>query len=214
MDFGFITDDALRAKVTEVVTEAIEEATEGLKTKNTELLGKLKKLKQSADIDPDEHQQLVTDNERLTGELSAAQKTVKRLEGEMEKGIKALESESSYVSRLLVDNGLNEALTRANVKPEMQKAVKAMLTGMVTLKTEGDNRVAVIGEQSLGDYVSVWAQSSEGRHFVSAPNNQGGGANGGASSGGEIRQMTRAAFDTQDPLKKADFIKSGGVVIN
>jgi hypothetical protein len=214
MDFSFITDEALRAKAMEVASAAIEEATEGLKTKNNELLGKIKKWQKLGDIDPVDYQQTISDNERMTSELSAAQKTIKKLSTDFDATKKQYESEAQFASRLLIDNGLNDALIKAGVKPEMTKAVKALIAPQVKIKAEGDNRSPVIGEKSLSDFVTEWASSDEGKHFVAAPLNQGGGANGGGNGKGNVKQMTRAAFDAQDPVQKSEFIKAGGVVIN
>jgi len=66
------------------------------------------------------------------------------------------------------------------VKPEYMDAVVALLSPLATLKAEGDSRVAVVGDKPLTDYVSEWAKSDKGKHYVSAPDNKGGGANGGA----------------------------------
>lgn len=212
MDFSFITDETLRGKVTEAVTAAIEEATNGLQTKNAELLGKLKKAKQGADIDPLEYQQLMANSEKMEAENSELKKAVKRLQTDLEKGQKALLAESSIVSRLLVDNGLNDAMLKANVRPEMQKAVKAMLAGQVVLKQEGDSKAAFINDKSLSDFVGEWAKSDEGKHFVAAPQNQGGGANGGSNGNGSAKLMDRTAFESLPPAKQMAFIKDGGKV--
>jgi hypothetical protein len=111
---------------------------------------------------------------------------------------------------LLIDNGLTDALLKAGVKPEMSKAVKAMLAGQVSLKVEGDKRLAVVGDKALGDFVTEWAQSDEGKHFVAAPANQGGGANGGAQGAGKSKVMARAAYEQLPPDQKMAFIKDGG----
>lgn len=214
MDFSFITDEAQRAKITKAFEDAITEATSGLQAKNTELLGKLKKAQKGGDIDPADHQALLDENEKLKTENGDLKKANKKLSTDSETFKKNYESESSFSSKLLIDNGLNETLTKAGVKPEMLKAVKALIHPQVTIKTEGDNRQPVIGDKSLSDFVTAWASSDEGKHFVSAPNNYGGGSNGGGNGNGNTKQMTRAAFDMQNPAQKADFIKAGGVVIN
>jgi hypothetical protein len=214
MDFSFITDEALRAKATKAFEDAIAEATSGLQAKNNELLGKLKKAQKSGEIDPADYQSLQDENERLKTENGENKKTIKKLSTDFDATKKQYESESQFASRLLIDNGLNDALIKAGVKPEMTKAVKALIAPQVKIKTEGDNRTPVIGEKSLSDFVTEWASSDEGKHFVAAPLNQGGGANGGGNGKGNVKQMTRAAFDAQDPVQKSEFIKAGGVVIN
>jgi LysM repeat protein len=214
MDFSFISDEALRAKAMEVASAAIEEATEGLKTKNNELLGKIRKWQKLGDIDPVDYQQTISDNERMTGELSAAQKTIKKLTADSEAFKKNYEAEAGVTHKLIVQNGLTAALIEAKVKPELMKAVVALLSPQATLKAEGDSRIAVVGDKPLADYVSEWAKSDEGKHYVAAAVNRGGGADGGGNGKGDVKEMTRVAFDAQDPVKKSEFIKGGGVVIN
>lgn len=214
MDFSFISDEALRAKITKAFEDAIAEATSGLQKKNEELLGKLKKAQKGGDIDPADYQAVQDELSKANEKISEMTKQVKTLTKDNETFKKNYESESQYSSKLLKDNGLTDALIKANVKPEYSEAVKALLAGQVTIKTEGDNRSLVIGDKSLSDYVTEWAASDKGKPFVAAPNNYGGGARGGGDGKGNVKQMTRAAFDAQDPVKKSEFIKAGGVVIN
>lgn len=212
MDLSFITDEAQRAKIAEAVTGAIDEATEGLKAKNSELLGKLKKAQKGADIDPAEYQQLAEANQKLTDDLNEARKTLKKMETENGNLKKSYESESSFARRMLIDNSLNESMMNAKVKPEMMEAVKALLSGQVNIKVDGDNRVAMLGDKPLNDAVSEWAKSDKGKHFVAAPENQGGGANGGSNGNGSAKLMDRTAFEGLPPAKQMAFIKDGGKV--
>jgi hypothetical protein len=207
-----INDPEAKKAIKEAVDAAVTDATEGLKNKNAELLAKLKKAQKDSTIDPAEHQALQTELEAVQAKLVMAEKTLKIAQTDAEKAKKALENESGFTSKLLIDNGLNDALLKAGVKPEMSKAVKALLAGQVTIKVDGDKRNAVIGDKSLGDFVDEWAKSDEGKHFVSAPNNQGGGANGGGKGKENAKTMTRATFDALDPAGKAEFSKAGGTL--
>lgn len=207
-----INDAETKKALKEAVDAAVAEATEGLKNKNAELLAKLKKAQKDSTIDPAEHQQLQAELEQTQAKLATAEKTLKTVTAEAEKVKKALEGESGFTSKLLIENGLNDALLKAGVKPEMQKAVKALLSGQVTIKIEGDKRNPVIGDKSLSDFVGEWAKSDEGKHFVSAPNNQGGGAKGGGKGNENAKTMTRAAFDALGPADKAEFSKGGGTL--
>ena len=173
-------DADTKAALAKAVKDAIEEETKGLKAKNDELLAKLKKATKDAQIDPAEHQALQAELDQAQTQIAELQKVAKTAATEAEKAKKALEGESGFISRLIIDNGLTEAIIKSGVKPEMSKAVKALLAGQVTIKTDGDKREAVIGDKSLSDFVGEWAKSDEGKHFVVATNNQGGGAQGGA----------------------------------
>ena len=205
-----LNDPEVKAAIKAAADAAVSEATAGLIAKNQELLGKVKKLQKDAAIDPAEYQALSEAKDTAEAKLAEALKTVKQATAQAEKDRKALEAETGYVSKLLIDNGLTDALLKAGVKPEMSKAVKAMLTGQVSLKVEGDKRLAVVGDKALGDFVTEWAQSDEGKHFVAAPANQGGGANGGAQGAGKSKVMARAAYEQLPPDQKMAFIKDGG----
>jgi hypothetical protein len=205
-----LNDPEVKAAVKAAADAAVSEATAGLLAKNQELLGKVKKLQKDAAIDPAEYQALSEAKDTAEAKLAEALKTVKQATTQAEKDRKALEAETGYVSKLLIDNGLTDALLKAGVKPEMSKAVKAMLAGQVSLKVEGDKRLAVVGDKALGDFVTEWAQSDEGKHFVAAPANQGGGANGGALGAGKTKVMARAAYEQLQPEQKMAFIKDGG----
>jgi len=54
-----------------------------------------------------------------------------------------------------------------------------MFAGQAQIIADGDTRVAKIGDKSVSDFVKDWAASDDGKHFVSAPANGGGGSQGG-----------------------------------
>jgi hypothetical protein len=58
-----------------------------------------------------------------------------------------------------------------------------MLKENVQIVVEGDARIAKIGDKALSDFVKEWAAGDEGKHFVQAPANSGGGATGGNGGG-------------------------------
>lgn len=212
MDLSFITDEAQRAKVAEAVQVAIDEAVAGLQAKNQQLFSKYKMF---ADMSKEEIAaaiQSYQEADTLQTKLSEAVKTNKQLQAEVEKYKKSYESESSFARRMLIDNSLNESMLNAKVKPEMMEAVKALLSGQVNIKVDGDNRVVMLGEKPLNDAVLEWAKSDKGKHFVAAPENHGGGANGGSNGNGSAKLMDRTAFEGLPPAKQMAFIKDGGKV--
>ncbi|MBW2635977.1 MAG: hypothetical protein JRC86_00370 [Deltaproteobacteria bacterium] len=207
------TIKAVKAAVKEAVDEAVETATTGLKDKNTELLGKLKKAKKGQEIDPADHAALETELEETGTKLKTAEKALKTATKEGEASKKLLESESKVSHTLLVDNGLSTALLEAGVKdPAYIEAAKAMLAGQVVLEADGDKRVAKVGDKPLADFVKEWAGSDKGKKFVSAAVNGGGGGGGGSKGGGEKKTMTRSENDALDPAAKMAFFKEGGTL--
>lgn len=201
-------------EVQDAIKAAVAEATAALAKKRDELLVEVKKARKNSEIDPEEFQRLKEENEALNDKLLETSKQVKNAMSESEKMKKALEAENGYVSRLLVDNGLNDALVKVGVKPEFTKAVKSMLEKQVQLKQDGENRLAVVGDKALADYVSEWSKSDDGKHFVAAPLNSGGGSTGGGNAKANTNQVSRTKFDAMSQSERASFAKEGGRVVD
>jgi hypothetical protein len=184
------------------IKAAVEEATAALAAKNKELLGELKEARKGKAINPEDLEKLESRIEELQGQLTEAQKTAKTATKEAEKATKALADAEGFTQRLLVDNGLTDALTKAGVSnPVHLKAAKALLSGQVQIVADGDSKVAKVGEKALADYIGEWAKGDEGKFFVAAPNNSGGGANGGSGgSGNKTPGSLKEANSTQERI--------------
>ena len=180
------------------IKAAVDEATNGLIAKRDELLNENKQLKKGRTVDPEQVTKLEEQIDTLRDELSAAQKAAKTATTDAEKARKALESESGYVQKLLIDNAMTDALTQAGVKEAVHlKAAKAMLSGQAQIVADGETRLAKIGDKPVKDFIAEWAKGDEGKFFVAAPNNSGGGSQGG-QGGGAAGQKTLSQIDTSD----------------
>jgi len=205
--------DAVKAALEEQVAEHTEEVN-GLKTKNKELLGKLNKAKEGQQ-DPENVSKLENELEASQTALKEAQKELRKVTKELETANTNFQAENQYAQSLLVDGGLTEALTKAKVTPEFMPAVKALLKPQVAIKVEGNDRKAVVGEKSLGDFVTEWSQSDAGKVYVSANSNGGTGAPGaGQANNGGGKTLNRAAFEQMDMSARGSFIKEGGKVVD
>jgi DNA repair exonuclease SbcCD ATPase subunit len=208
--------DLSAPEVQDAIKAAIKEATEGLVSKRDELLREVKKLKEGRDIKPEDVAKLEDQIDALKGELSEAQKAAKQALKDAEKASKAHAASEASIAKLLVDNGLSDALVKAGVtNPVLQKAAKAVLAGQVSLADDNGQKVARVGDKALHDYITEWAGTDEGKHFVTAADTSGGGSQGGRRhSGGAAKELTRAAFDALDPMGRAAHFQGGGVVID
>lgn len=170
--------EALRAEF-----EEAKLSIEALTTKNRELIMSNKKLKnQTSEIDPDKYNAMQDELETLKREHDKLNKLYK---SETERLSKGLNEKESYLQKLIVDDGLTNALTKAGVKPEYLDATKALLREKTALKENGGKYEAQIGDKPLSDYIGEWAATDSGKAFIAAPQNTGGGATGGGSSGGQ-----------------------------
>jgi hypothetical protein len=194
--------------------EEAEENVQGLKNKNNELIGKMKLLKSGGDGDA---QRLAEENAKLQEQNEKLDKAFKKLElekGKIEKDLSAqLASEQAAISKLLVEDGLTNALTKAGVtNPTLLASARALLKerGIVKIKTEGDVRRAIAILKKDGKDVELeletfvakeWVSSDEGKVFVPASRNAGGGAQGGAAGGGASDDLQTKYDEAQ---KKGD----------
>ncbi len=208
-----IVEGLVEAALAEATTQ-FEADTAGLKAKNQQLLAKIAKGADGS-ADAGEVSRLEAEVETLTAKVKDSDKAIKTLTKERDTAAQGLESESAVTRKLLVDNGLTEALVAAKVAPQFLPAVKAMLAGQVTVKTDGENRLAVVGDKSLGDFVKDWSQGDDGKHYIAAPANGGSGAPGGKADGGGTKTMTRDAYNEMaksNPNGVGKFFSEGGTL--
>lgn len=197
--------------IAEQIKVAVEEATNGLVKKNSELLAELKDARKGKQIDPAELDKLQEKVDGLENQLTVSQKTIKEQQKAFEQTKAALDSESGFTSKLLLDNGLTDALVKAGVATPFLPAVKAMLSSQAKIAIDGDVRKAVIGDKDLSAFVTEWATSDDGKHYIAAPQNNGGGASGGSNSTGQ-QFVNRSTFDAMSHPERASFAKNGGKV--
>lgn len=161
----------------------LEEAMEAMNAKNAELLREVKIARAKAkgvEIDPNDFMALQTENETLKSQLEKVAK-------EHTKAIETLQAnlneKDGALQSYLIDNGLNDAMLKAGIKPEFMAAAKAMLKSQTKLMADNGQYSALMGDKPLIEAIAEWAAGDEGKHFVSAPANSGGGATGGTGNG-------------------------------
>ena len=171
--------------------EAIEKATAPLVAKRDELLGEVKKLRKGQEIDPAELERVEGERDKYKSDLAEANKLVKKATADAEAANKRATDAEGFTSKLLVDNGLTDALVKAGVtNPVHQKAAKAMLAGQVQITDDNGAKVPKLGDKALAEAITEWAGTDEGKFFVTAPDANGGGAgNHGANKGAPAGDM-------------------------
>lgn len=200
-------------EVKAAIKAAVTEATEGLIAKRDELLGEVKNLRKGKAIDPADLEKLEAQVETLQTQLKESDKAAKKLAGERDTAVKAAADADGNLSKLLVDNGLSDALAQAGVNnPHLSKAAKAVLAAQVQLVVDGDKKVAKIGDKLLSDAVKEWAGTDEGKHFVAAAPASGSGSQGGHKGAGGAASITRAQFEGLDSTARSAHFASGGTI--
>jgi len=196
----------------------------GLKDKNEELLGKLKDSKSTTDdlskrLDTieEEKNQALKDKATKSGDWETLKKQLeeghaKQLESK-DLEIKALTGDKEKLNGQLeshvIGEGLTQALVKAKVAAPLMDAAKALIKS--SFKGEiGDNDgspFAKFDGKAVDQFVTDWSQTEQGKHFVSADSNSGGGSNGangtgqGAGNTGK-KTMTRDEFSALSPADK------------
>lgn len=194
---------------------ALQESIAKLEANNARLTSELRKAeRKGVDITPEKLAQVEAERDNLQSDLTASQKSAKESVKTLETLQGQLKAETGFTQKLLIDNGLTDELVKNGVAPQFLAATKAMFAGQAQIVAEGDTRIAKIGEKSVSDFVKEWAASDDGKHFVTAPNNSGGGSQGGKGSENGQKTINRDAFDTKSHAERAEFFKSGGAVVN
>lgn len=177
-----IFDAAIAAALAEQAEEH-ETAILGLKEKNTELLGKIRKLRtEGGSENAGEIERLENELAESKGKLSAAESDLRQtkrqlqtVEGERDTARQSLQTEQETSRTEFVNNRLTAALVEANVAPQFLDDVTASLSRQVTVKDTDGKREAFVGDKSLSDFIKEWSQGDRGKHYVVAPANGGGG---------------------------------------
>lgn len=119
-------------------------------------------------------------------------RAARRRQRDLDKALERADAAERQLHTLLVENGLSEALSRAQVAPSLLDAAKALL--LRQHKAEIVDGRALIDGDEIADFVNGWADGDAGRHFVAAPHSGGGGAEakpGGAGLAGNANPFAK-----------------------
>lgn len=202
--------DQLIADALAAQAEEHEAEIDGLKAKRNELIGKLKKAREGKD-EGEDTEALRTEIEKLQGDLKKANRDLTKAQAELATVTTERDTVNSTLTNTLKETSLTEALASVKVGAQYLPGAKALLASRVELKEVGGERKAFVGDKPLGEFVKEWSQGDEGKAYVAAPVNGGGGAQnpqGGGQSGGKT--VTRAEFDGMDMASRAAFFQEGG----
>lgn len=205
--------DLTSPEVKQAIADAVAEQVDGLKRKNAELIEQNKKLRKNTEIDPAELERVEAERDQYKQAAADAQKAAKKALADAEAATKKAEQIDSQFANTLKDSALTETLTKNGVtSPALLKAAKAMLAANLQVVAEGDARAVKAGDKALADFVSEWAGSDEGKHFVTAPEGGGGGAGHSGRVNTNAKTIARSAFDGLSPGEKLKHTQAGGIV--
>lgn len=101
---------------------------------------------------------------------------------------------------------LQRAMAEAGIAKPFMPAVEAMMRDQI--KVEGTD--VYLNEKPVSEALKEWAGSDDGKHYVSAPANSGGGTHDSTKSNGAgKREMSRSDFDVLSQADRMAAVKSG-----
>ena len=209
------------------IKAATDAAIEGLKTKNTELLGKLAKSKEQIGGFEERVTALEAEKAKAKDEAVNASGDIEKITqhlkethaNELAELTAKLELKDSQLNKHVVGGGLTAALVKAGVSaglmPAAEALIKAQYKAEVAAKDDGSPFAKVNG-LSVDEFVGNWAKSESGKHFVTAAQNAGGGSNGanGAGEAGGAKTMARSEFEALDVASRQVAMKEGTVLVD
>lgn len=199
------------------IQAAVEKETQGLKAKNDELLGKLKKREA-------EMSDIRAEIDKIKGSAAAAEQAKAEADGDIDK-LKAhyeakleemaaeRDASNARFNKSVVDAALSDAITGARVKPELADAAKALIraNSKIEVKEVDGEFVALADHISLSEHIAAWAGSDQGKHFVAADMNGGGGAQGARDGKAGAKTMKRSQFDAMSLADRSKAMAGGDV---
>tara|TARA_R110000765_G_scaffold422285_1_gene529234 strand:+ start:1398 stop:2054 length:657 start_codon:yes stop_codon:yes gene_type:complete len=176
--------------------DAVNKLAGGLINKKSELEEKLSKAKGSLSAEESAQEKLsileanierdgLLAKENYQGALSLKEQ---EYNAALEKLTTGAGEKDALIHKLLVDNGLSAQLVQYGVSKDLMPLIQQALSSQAKI-TDGQ---AMIGEQSLSDFMKDWAETPQGKASRVAPGNAGGdGAGGGGIPANKtMKEMT------------------------
>lgn len=210
----------------EFLNEQIEKAKEPVLRKNEELLASIKTMKNKLKKYPEEDEFLeLQEKAQLADQYEREQleskgqydeiisKTKKQYEDKIKEMKESLEAKDQLIKKHVIESKLAEALAEVKCKPSMLKAAVRLLTDDIQVVENGDQIETMVGALSISEHIKQWSQTPEGKEFVLAPENTGGGVSGGVNgqSSGDVSGVDKY-FNPSSPeyniTKQFELMKS------
>lgn len=180
--------------------------------KRDELLQEVKDLRKDVNsADAPKIARLEQQLDAVQAELVTAKTAAESVKSELTSTKGKLTVTEKRANDLQIDNGLSAALSANKIGSQFVKAVDAMFRKDIVVKEVDGKTTLLVGDKPLGEAIKTFASSDEGKHFVIADQQGGGGARGGgADSSG--KSLSREAFGGLGADEKMAHVKGGGTI--
>jgi hypothetical protein len=197
-----ITDEELQAR--------INAETEGLKNKNSELLGKLSKIK---DLDID---QLLADSKAFAefqkksaeekGEYKTLYEQLKSATDTEATTLKTKVSElESQITSMKKTSAISKALSEKQVDPLLLDLAVNSVVGDAAIDDKGN---VLVKGKPLKDFTESWANSEIGKRFIISGNSGGNGTGGDGGGGDTFAKYFDPKSEHYSVTKQAELAKT------
>lgn len=130
---------------------------------------------------------------------------------ELSKLQEQLTQKDELVSTHVKSATLQRAMAEAGVAKQFMPAVEAMMKDKI--KVEGTD--VYLNEKPVSEALRDWASSDDGKHYVAAPSNSGGGTHESSKSNGSgKREIKRSEFDAMPSSERMAATKQGITLID
>jgi len=202
----------------DAATAKLNDKIEELSNKYAGAIDDLKKAQREAraakDIKPEDLAAAEDRADKAEARIKELEKSEKVAVSRAEKAEKALEGEQGAARTYALEAEISNAIAAGNVVPALVPAFKALVTQGAKADVVDGKYVVTIGDKPASDHIKALLASDEGKHFVAAPNNTGGGSGGSGGAQNAAKTMLRSQFDALDQAARASFAKEGGKVVD
>ena len=193
--------------------EALMAENAAMKAKMDELLTEAKKAK-SAKREIEEQSQV--ERERIAREKGDFEQLHRSSEERYQETVKELESMRANVANEKRNNAAMKVATEladganAELLSEfISRRLKYHDDGVKVTDSSGDLTVS-----TLDDLKAEFKNDARYSALLKGNQSSGGGASGGSNSGGAAKVKTRAEFEALNAVRRMEFVKSGGEILN
>jgi len=204
-------DSIIQQKAREIADPLVEETVKGLKSKNSELLGKLK----SQEAEVQDIQSKLAKTKNKAGDETELQQLNKALEDKVNSLSATIEemNQNALKQQIGSEAGrmaakLTKDVSKANLLQQQIAARLTMIEGQIRVTDESGQLTVSSMDELEGSIKSAYPFLIDGSQA------QGGGAIRSESKAQTKLEINRADFDAMSQSKRAEFVKSGGKVYN
>lgn len=194
--------------------DSIEKALDKERTARREAEQKVKNFEERLGFLPDDFDKTqynqILDASKVGGEIDVKLKEQRESitaihEKELGKFKSSLEEKDNLIQFHVKDSALNRAIAESNIDRRFVPAVEAMMKSKI--KLEGTE--VYLNEKPISQAFKEWTESEDGKHYIAAQSNAGGGTNATKSGAGAAKTMPRSDFATMSPSQQMEASKSG-----